>query len=145
MLIPLYSSRRSLMLIRLIFAFSVLLSAVESFQHHLIHVNRHKLAVLSSLTRLRMSDTEEPNSMPLKVEQEIPSTDKAEPNASANVESNPVYANSMEEVTAPKTGFTEEKGAFDIGLLIAFPIMIGTLGFFLFFPYVAPQLAANSP
>ena len=88
---------------------------------------------------------EEPNSMPLKVEQEIPSTDKAEPNASANVESNPVYANSMEEVTAPKTGFTEEKGAFDIGLLIAFPIMIGTLGFFLFFPYLAPQLAANSP
>ena len=83
--------------------------------------------------------------MPLKAEQDTLNTDKAEQNTSANMESNPVYSNSMEEVTAPKTGFTEEKGAFDIGLLIAFPIMIGTLGFFLFFPYLAPQLAANSP
>ena len=66
-------------------------------------------------------------------------------NSLANGELNPIYSNGMEEITSPNTGFTEQKGAFDIGLLVAFPIMIGTLGFFLFFPYVAPQLAANSP
>jgi hypothetical protein len=130
---------------RLIFALTVLLFvvAVESFHHqhsHRInHVNRHRLPTLISMTRLRMSDSEP----------QVPKQDseQAEESSSTNAASNPnpVYSNSMEEVVNPKTGFTEEKGAFDIGLLIAFPIMVGTLGFFLFFPYIAPQLAANSP
>ena len=56
-----------------------------------------------------------------------------------------VLDNKFDVVTSePKGGFTEKQGAFDYGLLIAFPIMIGTLGFFLFFPYIAPMLAANS-
>ena len=130
---------------RLTFVVAVVLLSAESFQHHLIHVNRHKLQTLSSMTRLRMSDEDEPNPTPLESEQEKLNADKGEQSSSVNVPSNPVYSNSMEDTTAPKTGFTEEKGAFDIGLLIAFPIMIGTLGFFLFFPYIAPQLAANSP
>ena len=52
---------------------------------------------------------------------------------------------SSESKIEAKSGFTETQGAFDYGLLIAFPIMIGTLGFFLFFPYIAPMLASQSP
>ena len=51
----------------------------------------------------------------------------------------------FEVVSKPAAGLTEQKGAFDYGLLIAFPVMIGTLGFFFFFPYIAPQLAAQFP
>ena len=50
----------------------------------------------------------------------------------------------FEKTIEPKSGFTEKQGAFDYGLLIAFPVMIGTLGFFLFFPYLAPIFAGNS-
>jgi len=35
--------------------------------------------------------------------------------------------------------------AFDIGLLIAAPIIIGTLGLFFIFPLIKDQLAANLP
>lgn len=39
---------------------------------------------------------------------------------------------------------SNESSGFDIGLLIAFPLMIGTLGFFLFFPYVGEILSGAS-
>ena len=48
----------------------------------------------------------------------------------------------FEDSINPKSGFTEKQGAFDYGLLLAFPVMIATLGFFFFFPFIAPQLAA---
>lgn len=36
-------------------------------------------------------------------------------------------------------------GAFDAGLLIAFPVIVGTLFLFFVFPFVGPQLAQNFP
>lgn len=39
---------------------------------------------------------------------------------------------------------SNESSGFDIGLLIAFPLMIGTLGFFLFFPFIGEILSASS-
>ena len=39
----------------------------------------------------------------------------------------------------------EGTSGFDVGLLIAFPIIVGTLGFFFLFPILGPQLAANLP
>jgi hypothetical protein len=39
----------------------------------------------------------------------------------------------------------EGTSGFDIGLLIAFPVIVGTLGFFFLFPILGPQLAANLP
>lgn len=35
--------------------------------------------------------------------------------------------------------------AFDVGLLIAFPVMIGTLALFFVFPLIRDQIAANLP
>jgi hypothetical protein len=35
--------------------------------------------------------------------------------------------------------------SFDVGLLIAFPIIVATLGFFFLFPLIGPQLAATLP
>jgi hypothetical protein len=39
----------------------------------------------------------------------------------------------------------EKQSGFDIGLLILFPVMIGTLGLFLFFPLIGGELAKNLP
>lgn len=39
----------------------------------------------------------------------------------------------------------EGTSGFDIGLLIAFPIIVGTLGFFFLFPILGPQFAASLP
>jgi hypothetical protein len=38
-----------------------------------------------------------------------------------------------------------KKGAFDVGLIILFPIMIGTLLLFLFFPLIGQQVASSLP
>ena len=131
-------------------ALAVLFLVAESFQlyrhnHHLIHVNRHKFHALSTMAKLSMTQAKDSDATSMPSEQETMEPEKTGQNSLANGELNPIYSNGMEEITSPNTGFTEQKGAFDIGLLVAFPIMIGTLGFFLFFPYVAPQLAANSP
>lgn len=40
---------------------------------------------------------------------------------------------------------TEKAGLFDWGLIIAFPVIVGTLAFFLFFPIFKDQLAATLP
>ena len=42
---------------------------------------------------------------------------------------------------APTSSMEEKKSGFDVGLLIAFPLMLGTLFLFLFFPLLAPQFA----
>lgn len=51
--------------------------------------------------------------------------------------------------TTPTTVSTamsnKESKAFDVGLLIAFPIMIGTLALFFVFPLMKDQIAANLP
>jgi outer membrane biosynthesis protein TonB len=39
----------------------------------------------------------------------------------------------------------KKNSAFDIGLLIAFPVIVGTLALFFVFPLLAPQLAKNLP
>lgn len=44
------------------------------------------------------------------------------------------------------TGMSKsESGAFDVGLLIAFPIIIGTLGLFFVFPLIRDQIATSLP
>ena len=49
---------------------------------------------------------------------------------------------------APKVDMTKLSvgtDSFDVGLLIAFPIMIATLGFFFLFPLIGPQFASTLP
>ena len=51
-------------------------------------------------------------------------------------------------VEAPKQDLTKLSvgtDGFDVGLLIAFPIIVATLGFFFLFPLIGPQLAATLP
>jgi hypothetical protein len=65
-------------------------------------------------------------------------------------EAKPVAAPSSAVVSAPPKGSSltpegEKRSGFDVGLLIAFPLMIGTLALFLFFPIIAPQLAGTLP
>lgn len=51
-------------------------------------------------------------------------------------------------VSAPKTDLTKLSvgtDSFDVGLLIAFPIIVATLGFFFLFPLIGPQLAQTLP
>ena len=51
-------------------------------------------------------------------------------------------------VEAPKVDLTKLSvgtDSFDVGLLIAFPIIVATLGFFFLFPLIGPQLAATLP
>ena len=38
-----------------------------------------------------------------------------------------------------------QNSAFDVGLLIAFPLLIGTQGFFIFFPLIGEKLANSIP
>lgn len=46
----------------------------------------------------------------------------------------------------PEEGEMKERsGLFDIGLIIAFPIIVGTLAFFLLFPIFRDQIAQNLP
>eukprot|EP01038_Epipyxis_sp_PR26KG_P012963 gene12963-17381_t len=46
-------------------------------------------------------------------------------------------------VTPPKV--EEKKGAFDIGLIIAFPFIIGTLLLFFLFPFIRDQISTSLP
>lgn len=51
-------------------------------------------------------------------------------------------------IPAPKTDLTKLSvgtDSFDVGLLIAFPIIVATLGFFFLFPLIGPQLAQTLP
>ena len=51
-------------------------------------------------------------------------------------------------VEAPKVDLTKLSvgtDSFDVGLLIAFPIIVATLGFFFLFPLIGPQLAQTLP
>lgn len=51
-------------------------------------------------------------------------------------------------ISAPKTDLTKLSvgtDSFDVGLLIAFPIIVATLGFFFLFPLIGPQLAQTLP
>lgn len=63
------------------------------------------------------------------------------------VESLPTAAiNTPAEPTGPSTSLTAgSTGAFDVGLLILFPVMIGTLLLFLFFPVIGQQLSSSLP
>jgi hypothetical protein len=44
-----------------------------------------------------------------------------------------------------KSSISTGTSGFDIGLLLAFPIIIGTLGFFFLFPILGPQIATQLP
>ena len=57
----------------------------------------------------------------------------------------PVQVVKPKVVEKPSTALSSEKTtAFDVGLLIAFPIMIGTLGFFFLFPIFGEQWSQGS-
>ena len=46
----------------------------------------------------------------------------------------------------PASGMTSaNSGAFDFGLLLAFPVIVGTLGLFFVFPLIKDQIALNLP
>ena len=60
----------------------------------------------------------------------------------------PVVAVASATIEAPKVDLTKLSvgtDSFDVGLLIAFPIIVATLGFFFLFPLIGPQLAATLP
>ena len=51
-------------------------------------------------------------------------------------------------IPGPKVDLTKLSvgtDSFDVGLLIAFPIIVATLGFFFLFPLIGPQLASTLP
>lgn len=57
-----------------------------------------------------------------------------------------VEGKAVTTVPLTSTSLTEgETGAFDFGLLLAFPVIIGTLALFFVFPLIKDQLAANLP
>jgi hypothetical protein len=80
-----------------------------------------------------------------KAARDLSSSRKSSSSVASIASTKKIVEKSINVVSEPKSGLTEQQGAFDYGLLIAFPIMIGTLGFFLFFPYIAPQLAGQVP
>ena len=53
-----------------------------------------------------------------------------------------VQSSNSEKAPAPAPA---KKTAFDVGLIILFPVMIGTLLLFLFFPVIGQQLAGSLP
>lgn len=68
--------------------------------------------------------------------------------ASKKVAVVPAAAVQSATVEAPKVDLTKLSvgtDSFDVGLLIAFPIIVATLGFFFLFPLIGPQLAATLP
>lgn len=90
------------------------------------------------------------------VEAKMKKTPAAKPAAAAPAAKQPTMTNtSTISSTKPTAGKEEDKGpiklssgtgiVFDAGLIIAFPIILGTLFFFLFFPIIAPQIAPNLP
>lgn len=67
----------------------------------------------------------------------------SEPVASKPVDV-PVTTNDSTNNSLLKSLSTSTSSGFDLGLLIAFPLMVGSLLFFLFFPVIGESLSANS-
>jgi hypothetical protein len=68
--------------------------------------------------------------------------------AAAVPTSNAVATVTSATTPAPKVDLTKLSvgtDSFDVGLLIAFPIIVATLGFFFLFPLIGPQLAQTLP
>jgi hypothetical protein len=68
--------------------------------------------------------------------------------AAAAAASNAVATVTTATTPAPKVDLTKLSvgtDSFDVGLLIAFPIIVATLGFFFLFPLIGPQLAQTLP
>jgi hypothetical protein len=89
--------------------------------------------------RLRLAMEEEKKKKELELAVVVPvteSTAAVAPTGVVVVES----SNSDKAPTPPK-----KTSAFDVGLLILFPVMIGSLLLFLFFPVIGQQLAASLP
>lgn len=73
---------------------------------------------------------------------------KAAAAAAAVTASNAVVTATTATIPAPKVDLTKLSvgtDSFDVGLLIAFPIIVATLGFFFLFPLIGPQLAQTLP
>ena len=89
--------------------------------------------------RLRLAMEEETKKKELELAVVVPVTESTvavAPTGVVVVES----SNSDKAPTPPK-----KTSAFDVGLLILFPVMIGSLLLFLFFPVIGQQLAASLP
>ena len=89
--------------------------------------------------RLRLAMEEEKKKKELELAVVVPVTESTvavAPTGVVVVES----SNSDKAPTPPK-----KTSAFDVGLLILFPVMIGSLLLFLFFPVIGQQLAASLP
>ena len=60
--------------------------------------------------------------------------------------SKPVVISSPSSSSSSSEGMSSsESKAFDAGLLIAFPVIVATLGFFFFFPFLRENLASSLP
>lgn len=73
---------------------------------------------------------------------------KAAAAAATVATSNAVVTATTATIPAPKVDLTKLSvgtDSFDVGLLIAFPIIVATLGFFFLFPLIGPQLAQTLP
>ena len=58
----------------------------------------------------------------------------------------PVVASTPSSPSSSIEGMSSsENKAFDAGLLIAFPVIVATLGFFFFFPFLRENLASSLP
>eukprot|EP01035_Chromulina_nebulosa_P031199 gene31199-41572_t len=87
--------------------------------------------------RLRLLALEEEEEKKKKKALEVALVVQAADSSSAVVQSS-----NSEKAPAPAPA---KKTAFDVGLIILFPVMIGTLLLFLFFPVIGQQLAGSLP
>jgi hypothetical protein len=77
--------------------------------------------------------------------QRQPKTEKVSAAPQVNNEVARITPAPVSEPIGASTKISAGTSGFDIGLLIAFPIIVGTLGFFFLFPILGPQLADKLP
>jgi hypothetical protein len=94
------------------------------------------------------SELEKKNLLALEASKAEAASKAAAAAAAAAAPSNAVATVSTATTPAPKVDLTKLSvgtDSFDVGLLIAFPIIVATLGFFFLFPLIGPQLAQTLP
>jgi hypothetical protein len=94
------------------------------------------------------SEQEKKNLLALEASKAEAASKAAAAATAAAAASNAVATVSTATTPAPKVDLTKLSvgtDSFDVGLLIAFPIIVATLGFFFLFPLIGPQLAQTLP